>query len=56
MEADNSGWYEMIGLQSSRHGPQSPIDVTYSDHVIANGLSSWKTLNEELYNNVSGLR
>ena len=50
--ADNSGWYEMIGLQSSRHGPQSPIDVTYSDHVIAKGLSSWKTVNEELYNNV----
>lgn len=50
--ADNSGWYEMIGLQSSRHGPQSPIDVTYSDHAIAKGLSSWKTVNEELYNNV----
>ena len=46
--ADNSGWYEMIGLQSSRHGPQSPIDVTYSDHVIAEGLSAWKTVNEEL--------
>ncbi|MCS5617726.1 MAG: hypothetical protein NZ658_06980, partial [Pirellulales bacterium] len=25
--ADNAGWYEMIGLQSTGHGPQFPIAV-----------------------------
>lgn len=52
--ADNAGWYEMIGLQSTGHGPQSPIDVSYSDsnHPITRGLKNWRTVNEELYNNV----
>ncbi len=52
--ADNAGWYEMIGVQSTGHGPQSPIDVTYSDaeNPITKGLANWKTVNEELYNNV----
>jgi type 1 glutamine amidotransferase len=49
----NAGWYEMIGLQSTGHGPQSPIDITYTDpaHPITAGLSGWTTINEELYNN-----
>ena len=52
--ADNAGWYEMIGLQSTGHGPQSPIDVSYSDpkHPITIGLKDWTTINEELYNNI----
>ena len=52
--AENAGWYEMIGVQSTGHGPQSPIDVTYADdkHAITMGLKDWKTINEELYNNV----
>jgi type 1 glutamine amidotransferase len=52
--ADNAGWYEMIGLQSTGHGPQSPIDVVYSatEHPITKGLRSWTTINEELYNNI----
>ncbi len=56
--ADNAGWYEMIGLQSTGHGPQSPIDVSYSDasHPITKGLENWKTINEELYNNVRVLK
>ena len=55
--ADNAGWYEMIGLQSTGHGPQSPIDVTYSDDSpITRGLKSWTTINEELYNNVRVLK
>jgi type 1 glutamine amidotransferase len=51
---DNAGWYEMLGLQSTSHGPQSPIDVTYADptHPIVRGLGSWRTIDEELYNNV----
>jgi type 1 glutamine amidotransferase len=52
--ADNAGWYEMIGVQSTGHGPQSPIDVSYADadHPITKGFENWTTINEELYNNV----
>ncbi len=52
--AENAGWYEMIGVQSTGHGPQSPIDVSYaeSEHPVLKGLSNWTTINEELYNNV----
>lgn len=52
--ADNAQWYEMIGLQSTRHGPQEPIDVTYVDPAspITRGLENWTTIKEELYNNV----
>jgi type 1 glutamine amidotransferase len=52
--ADNAGWYEMIGLQSTGHGPQEPIDVTYtsSGHPITQGLENWTTIKEELYNNI----
>lgn len=51
---DNAKWYEMIGVQSTGHGPQSPIDVHYvdPDHPITKGLEHWTTINEELYNNV----
>jgi type 1 glutamine amidotransferase len=53
--ADNAGWYEMIGVQSTGHGPQLPINVTYAgdEHAITQGLENWTTINEELYNNVS---
>jgi len=52
--ADNSGWYEMIGLQSTGHGPQQPIAITFTDknHPITQGLENWTTINEELYNNI----
>jgi type 1 glutamine amidotransferase len=52
--ADNAGWYEMIGLQSTGHGPQAPISISYVDtaHPIAAGVSDWTTINEELYNNI----
>ncbi len=52
--AENAGWYDMIGVQSTGHGPQAPIKVTYADgdHPITNGLQGWTTINEELYNNV----
>jgi type 1 glutamine amidotransferase len=55
--ADNAGWYEMLGLQSTEHGPQSPIDITYTDKdsPITKGLQNWTTINEELYNNVQVL-
>jgi type 1 glutamine amidotransferase len=52
--ADNAAWFEMIGVQSTGHGPQSPIEVSYTktEHPITHGLQDWKTINEELYNNV----
>jgi type 1 glutamine amidotransferase len=52
--ADNAGWYEMIGVQSSAHGAKSPIDVVAVDlqHPIMNGFENWSTADEELYNNV----
>ncbi len=53
--ADNAKWYEMIGLQSTSHGPKTPIDVIYtnSSHPITKGLQDWKTIDEELYNNLN---
>ena len=53
--ADNAGWFEMIGVQSSGHGPKTPIDVTYTDpeHPITKGFENWTTIDEELYNNVT---
>ncbi len=51
---DNSLWFEMLGLQSTAHGAQAPIDVRYTnaEHAIAKGLGDWTTINEELYNNI----
>ncbi len=45
-------WFEMLGLQSSGHGPQEPIAITFGNHPITQGLTNWTTLKEELYNNV----
>lgn len=47
-------WFEYLGLQSSGHGPQAPIAITYTDKEAPSnqGLSDWTTVNEELYNNV----
>lgn len=52
--ADNAGWFEMIGLQSTGHGPKEPIDITFTDkkHPITVGMADWSTGGEELYNNV----
>ncbi len=51
--ADNAGWFEMIGVQSTAHGPKAPIDVTFNaDHPITKGMKNWTTINEELYNNI----
>ena len=51
---DNSHWYEYLGLQSTSHGPQEPIAISYvdKDHAIAKGLADWTTIKEELYNNI----
>ena len=47
-------WFEYLGLQSSAHGPQAPIAISYTDKAnpLAKGLADWTTVNEELYNNI----
>ena len=54
---DNAHWYEMLGLQSTGHGPQLPIAIKFTDkgHPVTKGLADWTTTNEELYNNVQVL-
>ena len=49
-------WFEFTGLASTGHGPQAPIEITYTDtqSPILKGLEGWKTGNEELYNNSAG--
>lgn len=50
-------WFDLIGLQSTGHGPQEPIDIKYTDksHPITAGLADWTTIKEELYNNIQVL-
>ena len=52
--APNAHWYEYLGLQSSGHGPQEPIAITFTDtrHPITTGLADWTTIHEEHYNNI----
>jgi type 1 glutamine amidotransferase len=49
-------WFELTGLQTTGHGAQLPIAVTFTDKdsPIARGLEDWTTINEELYNNSAG--
>jgi hypothetical protein len=53
----NAKWFEYIGLQSSGHGPQQPIDISFEKNVpfITKDLKNWKTQREELYNNIQVL-
>jgi type 1 glutamine amidotransferase len=52
--AEHAMWFDFLGLQSSGHGMQMPINVTYVDaaNPITKGLVNWTTINEELYNNI----
>jgi type 1 glutamine amidotransferase len=47
-------WFEFIGIQSTGHGSQEPIAITFVDktHPITTGMADWTTIREELYNNV----
>lgn len=47
-------WFEYLGLQSSGHGPQRPIALSFlpDSNPITTGLTNWTTINEELYNNI----
>ena len=55
--ADNARWYEYIGLQTTGHGPQEPIAITYvnKESPLTKGLEDWTTIKEELYNNIQVL-
>ncbi len=47
-------WFDLLGLQSTGHGPQLPIAITVVNktHPVMQGLADWTTINEELYNNI----
>lgn len=47
-------WFDLLGLQSTAHGPQVPIVVSVINptHPAMKGLAGWTTVNEELYNNI----
>jgi hypothetical protein len=47
-------WFEYLGIQSSRHGAQLPISVSFVDKesAITKGMADWTTIKEELYNNI----
>ena len=47
-------WFDYLGLQSSGHGPQLPIALSFQPGAgpITKGLSDWTTIKEELYNNI----
>jgi type 1 glutamine amidotransferase len=57
-DAPEAKWFNLLGLQSSSHGPLKPIEVTFTDakHPITKGLANWTTMKEELYNNVQGTK
>jgi hypothetical protein len=52
--SERAMWFDYLGLQSSGHGAQLPIAISIPEknHAIAQGLSDWTTINEELYNNI----
>ncbi len=53
--ADGAMWFDFLGLQSTGHGPQLPIDITYVDaeSPVTKGFANWTTGKEELYNNLA---
>ena len=53
---DVTPWFEFTGLQSTGHGPQLPIEITFVDRKspLTKGLADWTTIKEELYNNSAG--
>lgn len=51
-----TAWFEFTGLHTNGHGPQLPIEITFTDKEspITKGAENWTTVNEELYNNITG--
>ena len=52
--SERAMWFDYLGLQSSGHGAQLPISISFlaPNHPITRGMADWTTMNEELYNNV----
>jgi hypothetical protein len=52
---DESLWFDYLGLHSSSHGPQLPIEIIFLPGAspITNGFENWTTIKEELYNNIT---
>ena len=45
---DGAAWFDFLGLQSSRHGPQQPIAITFTgSNPITKVFQNWTTINEE---------
>lgn len=44
-------WMEFTGMNTNHHGPQIPIQITFTDQnsPITNGMQDWTTIHEELY-------
>jgi hypothetical protein len=52
--AANARWFEFTGIQSSGHGPQSPIRLSAAAaHPVAQGFMPYTTGSDELYNNLT---
>ena len=53
--SEGAMWFDYLGLQSTGHGPQQPIALTFlpANHAITKGMADWTTINEELYNNIN---
>lgn len=51
----NAKWFEYTGIQSSGHGPQSPIQIAKApgEHPITKGFVPFMTTDDELYNNLA---
>jgi type 1 glutamine amidotransferase len=49
-------WFEFTGLQTTGHGAQLPIGITFIDKEspITKNMTDWTTIHEELYNNIAG--
>jgi type 1 glutamine amidotransferase len=49
-------WMEFTGLQTTAHGSQLPIAITFADREspITKNMTDWTTIKEELYNNFNG--
>jgi type 1 glutamine amidotransferase len=49
-------WFEFTGLLTTGHGPQAPIEIhnVAAEHPVMAGWTDWTTINEELYNNITG--
>ncbi len=52
--APEAAWFDYLGLQSSSHGPQEPVEIILAnkEHPANQGVVGWTTGKEELYNNV----